>query len=274
MKKLVILAAVIAFAAPVMAAVDLSVDSSGVLWLNSIDNANPPVGIGLNVAAVGGCADISAVTGNAFFNVHIDHLHDNPGDGIGDGNPAANANGAGNAALPSSVISLSMGELNAALNSDSLSLPYALATISVVGGDGQIVVTADALRGGVVGANAAAEGTTFSADNGTANTYDIGTGACAGCLCRGDISNDGINPGTSGDITFGDFNYFLTQFGAAAGNGFVIDPIPADLLCANVSDNGVTGVSTNTQINFGDFNYFLLIFGGYAGNGFTGPCLP
>jgi hypothetical protein len=98
--------------------------------------------------------------------------------------------------------------------------------------------------------------------------YDIG---CGDCTCRGDMSTDGVTPGYNGVIDFGDFNYFLGQFGAAAPV-FVIDPVPSDLVCADLSTDGVNPGS-NGQIDFGDFNYFLTVFGSYAPT-FSGPCLP
>jgi hypothetical protein len=102
-----------------------------------------------------------------------------------------------------------------------------------------------------------------------------------GCACRGDLSTDGISPGSNGVIDFGDFNYFLAQFGASAGGAldactpgtpFVICPIPANLLCADLSTDGITP-GQNGRIDFGDFNYFLAVFGSYAPT-FVGPCLP
>jgi hypothetical protein len=92
-----------------------------------------------------------------------------------------------------------------------------------------------------------------------------------GCVCRGDLSTDGVTPGQSGRVDFGDFGYFLGHFGASAPE-FVIRPVPPDLLCADISDDGVLP-GQNGQIDFGDFNYFMGVFGSYTPT-FSGPCLP
>jgi hypothetical protein len=121
-------------------------------------------------------------------------------------------------------------------------------------------------RGGIVTFGASPAPFTVSYPGSSCEVF-----AVVGCPCRGDLSTDGINPATSGDVTFGDFNYFLGQFGAAAPT-FVISPIPADMLCADLSTDGINP-ETSGDITFGDFNYFLGQFGSYAPT-FVGPCLP
>jgi hypothetical protein len=164
-----------------------------------------------------------------------------------------------------------MGELNA-LDANSQNQPMDLAIIDL-GAAGDICISTDSLRGGIVDI---AGGSVSLTNDGACFTIT------SGCPCNGDLSTDGINPGTNVQVDFGDFNYFLGQFGAAAGGGldtctpgtpFVICPIPANLLCADISTDGINP-GQNGQIDFGDFNYFLGVFGTYAGNGFVGPCLP
>jgi hypothetical protein len=93
----------------------------------------------------------------------------------------------------------------------------------------------------------------------------------SGCSCRGDLSTDGVNPGTNGQVDFGDINYFLSRFADSAST-FVMSPVPGDLLCADLSTDGVTP-GPNGQIDFGDFSYILNVFGSYSPT-FSGPCLP
>jgi hypothetical protein len=263
MKTLVTFIAVIALTVPCFAG-DATIDvaSDGTVSLTFTGDA--PVGIGLICDTTSGAANINGIANSAgIFNVNIDFAHTAetavPGSyNIGDGHPAADPLAAGVATLPAQLVALSVGELDAA---DATS-PVDIGVISMDAGD--VCVSGDPLRGGIVDINGAAMNIT---NDGAC--FTVGPAGCTGC--RGDISTDGVAPGTNGLVDFGDFNYFLGAFGASAP-GFVITPVPADLLCADVSDDGVAPAS-NGQIDFGDFNYFLGVFGSYAPT-FSGPCLP
>jgi hypothetical protein len=103
----------------------------------------------------------------------------------------------------------------------------------------------------------------------TVDTIYVFAGS-SGC-CRGDLSNDGINPGQNGVIDFGDLNYFLSELGAASPI-FMISPVPWNLQCADLSDLGICP-GQNGRIDLADLNYFLGVFSSYAPT-FSGPCLP
>ena len=71
---------------------------------------------------------------------------------------------------------------------------------------------------------------------------------------------------------------------AAAGNGYVISPVPNNLLCYDIANSAGSPVAGGSgEVDIGDFNYFLGVLMSYA-NGpdgipdtaddYSGPCLP
>jgi hypothetical protein len=176
MKTLLTLIAVFALTATCYADVTVDVvdngDGTGTVQITALDPGSVPVGIGLIVDAAAGDT-VDAVTGvakpgSAFFDVYIDWAHDDPNTyGIGDGHPGANPSVAG-VLSAGGVVSLSMGELDADDANDQ-GLPIDLAIIDL-GGAGDICLSLDDLRGGMVHTD------------GSAMTviYDNDLGGCAG----------------------------------------------------------------------------------------------
>jgi hypothetical protein len=239
--------------------VDVSVNGDGSRTVSLTFTGAPPRSVGLVADATSHAADIVAISGApGIFNFYPDFALADPNHyDIGDGHPAADLLAPGVATLPAGLVSISVREEDL---TDAVS-PVEVAVIEL-DGDGDVCLSTDPLRGGIVDINGAPMAI-------------LNDGACftitPPCPCRGDLSTDNLNPNQDGLVDFGDFGYFLGHFGASSPF-FVIRPVPPDLLCADISDDGVLP-GQNGQIDFGDLNYFMGVFGSYAPT-FSGPCLP
>ena len=185
MKKLVLTMLVVALAIPAMAA-DISLvdngDDTGTIVL-TVTGDEVVRGLAIVVQAD---ADITAVTGTAaIFNVFMDaaftaEAAEAGSYELGGGTPIADPDAAGELALAAGVtkISLCMGILDESeAQGGAVAGTYTVATIATCGG---VTITADTLRGGIVG------------DDLDAATIAGGTVVCGGGVCVGDIVEDGI----------------------------------------------------------------------------------
>jgi len=177
MKKLVLTMLVVALAIPAMAA-DISITADGVIQLTSVEGENVR---GLAIV-VESAEPITAVAkGDAVFNVFMDAAYEaetaTPGSYvIGAGEPVADPDAKGTIALGGTKISLCMGALDETGN--QLAVPAGTIDVATITVCGEVTITADALRGGIVG-DAVVEGTIAG-----------GTVVCGG-PCVGDV--DGNN---------------------------------------------------------------------------------
>jgi hypothetical protein len=271
MKTLVTLIAVLALTAPVFAGdITLGVDATtGTVQITAI-NGTPPVALGLIVDAAGGStADsvVDVVAVDSFFDVYIDWYNANP-DAIDDedfsddgGNSGADPDNAG-PLTTGGVIALSQGELDDANDADDMALPIALAQIVLDGdGTGDICITPDPLRGGIVDV----DGNPVTITN-DGECFSI----APGCACRGDIADDlGTYPAPNTIVDFGDISALITQVVTGGGS---ITPVPNDLLCGDIADDlGVPVQGGNGVADFGDVS--ALISAVVAAGG-SSPCLP
>ncbi|MBW8015535.1 MAG: hypothetical protein FVQ82_05050 [Planctomycetes bacterium] len=191
MKKLVLTLLVVALAIPAMAA-DISLvdngDGTGTIVL-TVTGIEVVRGLAIVVDAD---VDVTAVAGtDAIFNVFMDAAYTaetaTPGSySLGDGTPVADPDAAGELALPAAKISLCMGILDAGQGGAGAGT-YVVGTITT--GAATVAITADALRGGIVGDDL---------DAATIAGGPIGPGgpACAcwnhSCFTMGDANGDGF----------------------------------------------------------------------------------
>jgi hypothetical protein len=253
MKTFVTLIAVVALTATCFAG-DATIDVASDGTVSLTFTGDPPVGLGLvcDASAAVGDAVAANITGIAnapgIFNVNIDYAHTaettTPGSyAIGDGHPAADPAAAGVATLPDPVAVLSVGELDAA---DATS-PVAVGVISL-DAPGDVCVSEDTLRGGVVDINGAAM--TITNDGAC---FQVGAGPT--CACRGDIADalQQLNP--DGVVGFGDLNALITQLAPTFADQ---EPVPAGYECADIADALQQPVDGGDgKIGFGDLNYMI-----------------
>jgi hypothetical protein len=165
MKKILFVLMVIGIAIPALA-VDITLvdneDGTGTIFYTAAVNEvvrglaiiveTGVVWDGVTPATVPDSLKIAAVTDiNAEFNVFMDHIFSNPGQGVGQGGPVANPSAAGTVALPAKKISLCMGVVKGNQGGAAANGTYEVATIET--GCAKVTITADVMRGGIVGDN-------------------------------------------------------------------------------------------------------------------------
>jgi len=201
MKKVILIMAVFAMAAPLsaadpitieVAASNIDADSADLTISYSGATGSPPYGISMVVdltvdAAGAGSAEVLAAgdvaSGDSFFDVFIDLAADEPNDylnpalvdpctgiwiGAGDPHPLAETDAAGTPTFPVSVFSLCMGEL---ANTAGIGAGNTLAVITITKKAGvgaetgcTVRITADDLRGTIVDPNGDPMDVTYPAD--------------------------------------------------------------------------------------------------------------
>jgi hypothetical protein len=125
--------------------------------------------------------------------------------------------------------------------------------------------------GGMIDIDPGRGGVVDSLGNGLVNNLPLPFTVTSVCQCFGDVSDsEGLTPNPDGVIDLGDFNFFLSRFGASDPD-FVIQPVPAELLCADITGASGTGIDPDGQIDFGDFNFFLEALS--AANVFIDGCI-
>ena len=256
MKKLVLIMlaaiAVPALAGSITIDVNDQGDGTGIVQITDITGV-PPVCVALVVTANDGGDGDTVVDVNApvdsFFDVFPDFYNTTPGAMDDDdfsndgGHPGADPAGAG--VLESGdQVSLSMGELDDVDNADDMTLPIDLAVIDL-GAAGDVQITVDALRGGIVDVNLG-DVTVVYAQAGT-GLFDITSGPaecmkdtapeyatwvslgkpdcwCYAKQCRGDINGTMQGPFTVGSF---DLDAFRLAFNKMA--------LPAGGICADLN---------------------------------------
>jgi hypothetical protein len=153
MKKILISLAVLACVAPAMADVNITAVGNGGNLEIYLETTGAEVvrGLALELAADGTLATSGATT-HADFNTYIDFAFSNSGYQIGQGHPLAVIGAAGAATLGDADVSLSVGVLDedGFQEGFSAATPTLIATVTYTGA-GNVCMTADMLRGGVVG---------------------------------------------------------------------------------------------------------------------------
>jgi len=144
--------------------------------------------------------------------------------------------------------------------------PATLAEITIQGcGDANVVVTENAIRGGVVMEDPD-EVVTVNLPADVELTLE-----CAGCSCYGDIADsNGVAGNIDGIVDIGDFNVFLMALGVAPG--YTITPVPAGMECADLSNSDGTVLGPDGTLDIGDFNVFLMHLANYAPS-YSAPCI-
>ena len=156
MKKLLVAMLVAVLCVPALADVDVTLVDNGDLSFNILLNTNGEAvrGLALKVVCNGGSQALDIDDSSfAEFNTCIDWAYSNGGyDNIGDGHPFALDGDPGVAADGATTFVVSMGYLDQSEGQ----LPYSNTSATViatvkVGAEGEVCVTEDALRGGIVG---------------------------------------------------------------------------------------------------------------------------
>ena len=205
MKKILLIAMVIGIAIPALAADISLVDNGDCTATIKYTAAAGEVVRGLSIVVEADGATIDAVGGpTAEFNVFMDAAYEmetaTPGSyTIGAGTPVANPDAAGIIALPAAKISLCMGVVDEGGGQGGAADDgtYDVATITL-SGDCIVTITADALRGGIVG------------DAVVAGTVAGGPIVCGGG-CDGDYT--GPTPGVpDGIVALNDVTFVIDYF--------------------------------------------------------------
>ena len=275
MKKFFALLAVVALTAPAMAAVNVWIEADGTVMMEATDSDTLPVGLALEVDANDGgdgeqVADF--VSDNSVYNANIDDAFSNPGNyndenDLGQGTKAATIDAPGVASLPADAIAISTGILGA----DPGTGPLALGQIVLSSGAGDVCLSVNDLRGGLVAADGSAITPVFT----------NGTGACGAagelysitgdvCDCLGDISSPGGPDIRDGIVSTSDLSNLIGIL-SAVGAPFIVDPIPAGKECMDLA--GPSGPGADGVLSTSDLSAII----GYLsslGAPFSGPCIP
>lgn len=253
MKKLLVILMVIGITIPALA-VDISlVDNGDCTGTIQYTAAAGEVIRGLAIVVGVDAGEIVAVTGvNPEFNVFMDAAYtEELGDGytIGEGTPVADPAGAGEIALPASIISLCMGKVDELGGQTGApdNGTYDVATIELSEG-ATVTITADTLRGGIVG------------DAIVAGTINDGVITCPGCeTCMGDQSGDSA-------ISLSDVTAIIGLIKDYQATGYLVSPVPEGYDCSDVSGDGAVSLTDVTAI----IGYIK----DYQATGYLAPCNP
>ena len=239
MKKVIIMLAVVAMAAPTFADVIFTGDgSTGSLVISyTTTDGDLPRGIGLKCEVLAGDTvdvDAAGTTTDAAFNTNIDYAFSKylaaETYAIGDGNPLADPDGPGvlDPTTGVSVFSLCMGVLDQSGNQGAgpataaslVSVPVSNCSSASV----TIRISEDDLRGGVVGSAL------------TTNLPIDVVVSCAACTtCQGDLDNDNV-------VGLSDFMAYFNVLNPVA----FADILPGDAGwhdCGDVDGDNVIGLS-------------------------------
>ncbi|MCF7954948.1 MAG: hypothetical protein K9M75_04010 [Phycisphaerae bacterium] len=192
MKKLVLTMLVVALAIPAMAA-DISLtdngDGTGTIVLTTAAGENVR---GLAIVVESANPITAVAKGDAVFNVFMDAAYEaeaiTPGSyAIGDGEPVADPDAKGTIALGGTRISLCMGALDETGNQAAVPAgTIDVATITTA--CGEVTITADALRGGIVG-DAVVAGTIAGGPVCDGPTPCVGDGNGSGVVDTSDLGD-------------------------------------------------------------------------------------
>ncbi len=239
MKK--ILALVLVMAVSVMAVTFTGVDNGDGTVTISYDA--PIVGMALDVDSA--AVSVTGVTLPAFFDVFMDYAYVQGGSYVyGAGDSIATQDAAGVATLPSSSFCISAGGLE---DNAGDTVPATGSIVLAVTGTGDIVISANSLRGGVVD---------YSGAMTTNLPITVTVADPTPSICMGDIDGDGW-------VTLDDVYALVFYLNGYAADGYFVEVTPATAAYDYDGDEWVT---------LDDVYALVFFLNGYAADGYFVEC--